>query len=176
MFIARHNRKRTITFNTDRSFSTIKDSESFIIQHYEAVGDQDDLVLTLGLASEGTVDATFADAVLESVTPDSPIGDSIITRYSFKVSAFSGLASTPPDDEFENGSFPIPNGVNNVIVTGLALSQSPAQVFQTIRKPTGGLTLAASVDSSTITTDGWTSWFTGKTDNANYFLDYLVVF
>jgi hypothetical protein len=45
-----------------------------------------------------------------------------------------------------------------------------------IEKPTGGLNLFASVDYSTITSGGFTAWFNGMTDNANYKLGYVCFF
>ena len=176
LFIARRNRRRTITFQTDRLFGTIQAAESFIFQHYEDVGDQDDLMIRIGLPGEGTLDVTFPDAVLESVQHQPPIGVTILSRYTFRVSAFSGIAVSPPDDEFESGTFDIPNGQAFVVVTGLALSASPDQVLVTVRKPNNGLTLVASVDGSTITSGGWTAWFSGNTDSANYKLDWVALF
>lgn len=175
VFTARKNRKRTISFMTDRMFTTIKDAETFLFQHYEDVADQDTLVFTVGLESEGTLDITFPNAVLESVNPESPIGVTVLTRYTFRVSAFSGITTTPAADEFKSGTFDIPNGQEFVVVTGMALSAAPSQVFVTIRKPNNGLTLVASVDGSTITSNGFTAWFNGKTDSVNYKLDYLLV-
>jgi len=73
------------------------------------------------------------------------------------------------------GTQAIASGVDAVTVTGLALAVAPGQVLVTMRKPTGGLNLFATVRDDSVTTGGFTVDLSAATDAATYKLDYLVV-
>lgn len=73
------------------------------------------------------------------------------------------------------GTHAIASNVDSVAVTGLGLPSVPAQVLVTMRKPTGGLNLFATMRDDSITTDGFTVDLSGATDAATYKLDYLAV-
>ena len=73
------------------------------------------------------------------------------------------------------GTVALGSGVGSVTVSGLALSAVPAQVLVTVRKPTGGLNLFATVRGDSVSTDGFSVDLSGATDGAAYQVDYLVV-
>ena len=73
------------------------------------------------------------------------------------------------------GTQALASGVDSATVSGLALSAAPAQVLVTVRKPTGGLNLFATVRDDSLTTGGFTVDLSAATDAATYKLDYLVV-
>lgn len=73
------------------------------------------------------------------------------------------------------GTVALASGVDSVTVSGLGLSAVPAQVLVTVRKPTGGLNLFATVRGDSVTTGGFTVDLSGATDGGAYQLDYLVV-
>jgi len=73
------------------------------------------------------------------------------------------------------GTVVLGSGVDSVTVSGLALGAVPAQVLVTVRKPTGGLNLFATVRGDSVTTDGFAVDLSGATDAGTYGLDYLVV-
>jgi hypothetical protein len=73
------------------------------------------------------------------------------------------------------GTVALASGVDLVSVSGLGLSAVPAQVLVTVRKPTGGLNLFATVRGDSVTTDGFAADLSGATNSAAYEVDYLVV-
>ena len=81
----------------------------------------------------------------------------------------------PPTAEI-SGSFPIPNGVSRVVITGLALPSVPMRVFVSVRKGAAvDLTVFASVITETMSVDGFESELSGLTDSDNYTLDYKII-
>jgi hypothetical protein len=73
------------------------------------------------------------------------------------------------------GTVALASGVDSAVVSGLGLGSIPAQVLVTVRKPTGGLNLFATVRGNSVTTDGFTIDLSGATDATTYGVDYLVV-
>lgn len=173
-FYARGNRSVSVTFTVARVFDSMLEAESFCLSHHDALPNQADLLVRIGLDSESTQDATLGDAVLEEVS-FRQIGVSILVSYAFRASEITGIVATPTADVFESGSYAIGNGASSVTLTGLALGAVPTQVLVTVRKPAGGFNLLGTVDGSTITADGFSVYFNGQTDSANYLLDWLAI-
>ena len=73
------------------------------------------------------------------------------------------------------GTVAMASGVDSMTVSGLGLSAAPAQGLVTVRKPTGGLNLFATVRGDSVTTDGFTVDLSGAPDAGTYQLDYLAV-
>ncbi|HWD20525.1 MAG TPA: hypothetical protein VHB20_14730 [Verrucomicrobiae bacterium] len=70
------------------------------------------------------------------------------------------------------GQLAIPNGVDRVTVTGLALAAAPTIALGTIVQPAGGLQLFCTLEAGSLTTDGFTFTLNAHTDSPNYFLNY----
>lgn len=75
-----------------------------------------------------------------------------------------------------DGEFAIGNGVDSGTVTGLNLAKVPRRVMVSVRKPSGGSNLFASVVEGTITTGGFSFTLSAVTDAATYKLDYYLIF
>lgn len=73
------------------------------------------------------------------------------------------------------GTQAIASGVDSVTVTGLDLPSVPVQVLVTVRKPTGGLNLFATVRDGSLATSGFTVDLSAATDASTYKLDYLLI-
>lgn len=92
-----------------------------------------------------------------------------------RIGISEGAAVTPPDISM-NGQFAIPNGADQVIVTGLALPAVPRRVIAGVRKASGGANLFSSLVDGSVTADGFTVDLDGQTDSADYILDYVIFF
>jgi hypothetical protein len=73
------------------------------------------------------------------------------------------------------GSAAVTSGADAVTVSGLGLPSAPAQVLVTVRKPSGGLNLFATVEDASVSASGFTADLSAATDGAGYKLDFLVV-
>lgn len=74
------------------------------------------------------------------------------------------------------GRFAIANASNTGTVTGLGiLNFMPTKAIATVRSPSNGLVMFATVESGTITQDGFTFILSGVTDSANYLLDFIML-
>jgi hypothetical protein len=73
------------------------------------------------------------------------------------------------------GTQAIASGADAVTVTGLALATAPSQVLATVRKPSGGLNLFATVRGNSISAAGFTADLSAATDASTYALDFLVI-
>lgn len=173
-FRGRGNRSASLSFATITVYSTIQAAEEFLATHYDSLENQSTLLLRIGTPSEGTKDVTCDDAVLVDVSFQQ-VGVSITTRYSFLLQQPVAAVTTPPDDELESGTADIPSGQDYVDVTGLGLSSTPDQIFCTVRKPLNGYTFCATVDASTVTTDGFRAYLNGETPDGSYDLDWAIV-
>lgn len=88
----------------------------------------------------------------------------------------AGLVSTNPFNNIGDGLYSIPSGVDTGAVTGLALSLPPRRVLVSVRKPSGGFNISATVVDGTPTTDGFQFNLSGQTDSTGYKLDYVFLF
>lgn len=75
-----------------------------------------------------------------------------------------------------DGEFSISNAADSGTVTGLNLASVPRRVLVSVRKPSGGLNLFASIVEGTITTGGFSFTLSGVTDATTYKLDYYLIF
>ena len=116
------------------------------------------------------------------VTPDA--GEPLFTTDSKQLfvgdgatpgGLFVGGGSTVGFVQKYSGSQAMASGVDSVTVSGLGLATVPGQVLVTVRKPTGGLNLFATVRGDSITTDGFIADLSAATNATTYQLDYLVV-
>src|SRR2546426_971524 len=173
-FYARHNRSVTLSFTVVRVFTSVSAAEQFFLGHYATLTDGPATLTCRCANTDGsTTDVLIQNAVLDSVSQPSYTGAVVRVSYIFRAPAITALYAPAPDADVRTFSFAIPNGVNTFAVTGLALPSVPARVFGlTVRKPSGGLQLAATVQTGTITTDGFVVWLTGSTDASGYFLDF----
>ncbi len=86
-----------------------------------------------------------------------------------------GGGSPPTYVQKNSGTQAIASGTDSVTVSGLTLASTPGQVLVTVRKPTGGMNLFATVRDASITTAGFTVDLSGVTDASTYKLDYLAI-
>lgn len=86
------------------------------------------------------------------------------------------MENTPIDETTLDGAFAIPNGTDQVTVTGLALTQVPRRIFPFIIKPAGGLNIFASLVDGSEGLDGFIADLSGMTDSSNYKLGYVFIF
>ena len=74
-----------------------------------------------------------------------------------------------------NGSWPIGDASNSGTVTGLGISGfAPTRAIATVRIPTTGLHLTASIVAGTITVNGFDFQLSGLTDSPDYILDFTM--
>jgi hypothetical protein len=66
-------------------------------------------------------------------------------------------------------------GQDYVLVTGLGCVTTPAIIVCTVRKPSGGATIFASVVASSITTAGFRADLSANPPATGYYLDYIVI-
>lgn len=116
---------------------------------------------------------------LEITITDSDGND--VTDLSVPIKIYNRVAATsdlvaPPSVNDADGEFSIPNGVDTVLVTGLALSAAPARVVVSIRKAAGADNIFGMVVSSTITTDGFRVDLSALTTVSTYKVDYLLIY
>jgi hypothetical protein len=104
-------------------------------------------------------------------------------RISFRITATvkresykDGDLPTPVYPSFPRGTVDLA-GVDSVDVdlTPFGLSAAPAQILLSIRKPTGGDTLFASVRDATLSAAGFTADLSAAPASEGYKLDYLVI-
>jgi hypothetical protein len=121
-----------------------------------------DNVVVPGLAALATV----------QITGGSPVaGQVLVIDGSGNVSF--GSVTTVVAGVLVSGSAALGSGVGTVAISGLALTFTPSRVIAMVSKPSGGLTIGASVVRSTITSGGFTVDFTGLTDATTYFLEWV---
>lgn len=75
-----------------------------------------------------------------------------------------------------SGEFAIPEGVEEVEVTGLEMPSVPSQIVVSVRKPEGGFNVFASVIKDTPTKTGFRVALSGVTDSDEYVLVYIALF
>jgi hypothetical protein len=73
----------------------------------------------------------------------------------------------------EMGSATIVNGASSVVIAGMGWSFIPTTVVVTVVIPSGGSNLYATVDSSTISADGFTANLSVAAPTAGYSLSYI---
>lgn len=172
----RGNESYTFNFEVWRVFASPGLAEQFLLGHRKslATGNQT-LTFRCGGIGEATTDVLVQNAVRGPIAVNKYRGASVLLSYEFRAPDIAAVI-TPPEDDEMTASTPIPNGVDNFSVTGLALPAIPARVLPHVRIESGALAIHANVVSGTITTDGFQVQLSGVTDSANYILDYSYVF
>lgn len=166
----------------------------FNIQNFVEAGEDDDLHYegTLDL-NTGNLITAMGDETSIAVSIDVELQSAGNTeRISYRINcvvirqAYAGEGDpdpgTPiypaPEDIVTKirGTVEIDNGVDEVEVSGLALTAVPAQVLLTMRKPTAGSgnITAVAIDES-ISKDGFIASLTAQTEEEGYKLDYLII-
>lgn len=89
------------------------------------------------------------------------------------VSDAAGVATWQPAGTGSQAhiSWPIANGVDTEVVTGLGLSFVPTRAICTIRRPAGEDMMYANTVTGSFSADGFTFILSGVTTSANYILD-----
>jgi hypothetical protein len=175
-FFGRKNRSISIGFSVLKTFASVEACEEFMVTSYNTLLDSAVLTIRMGLTSDPTKDVAIPGSILSGIDFSDQVGVSVMVSYSFMCPKPGATVSTPPNDTFTSGTYAIPNGQNFVVVSGLGLSQVPAQVLVTVLKPAGGLTLIGTVVDGTVTTDGFTAYLNGQTDGPNYKVAWLATF
>lgn len=83
---ARGNRARVLGGSVTHGFDTHAEAVAFWAKHGDSLPDSGDLVVSVG----GVAQATWAGAVLESVSAPPPMGVSVTVTYTFRL---AGLAT-----------------------------------------------------------------------------------
>lgn len=78
---ARGNRSRTLGGSVTHGFDTHAEAVAFWAKHGDSLPNSGDLVVSVG----GVAQATWAGAVLESVTAPPPMGVSVTVTYQFRL-------------------------------------------------------------------------------------------
>lgn len=78
---ARGNRARTLGGSVTHGFDTHAEAVAFWAKHGDSLPNSGDLVVSVG----GVAQATWAGAVLESVTAPPPVGVSVTVTYAFRL-------------------------------------------------------------------------------------------
>ena len=131
----------------------------------------------IGLETESPYEVLLQNAVLEDVTMPRLGGVSADVRYTFRAPRVSGISYSPPaDEDMRSGSITIPQDAESYPVTGLALPSAPVRVICSVSRPAGGtFIITPTIDYSTLTTDGFTVYFSNAPETTNYKLDYIAV-
>ena len=74
-----------------------------------------------------------------------------------------------------SGSLAMGNAVTSGAVSGLTLTFTPSRAIVTVRKPSGGRTLFASVVAGTISAAGFSFDLSAATDATTYLLDWILL-
>jgi len=74
-----------------------------------------------------------------------------------------------------SGSAALTAGQDYVVVSGLGCTSTPTTIIVTVRKPSGGANLWASVVASSITTAGFRADLSANPPASGYFLDFFVI-
>jgi len=172
----RGNRKVQVSFNATKTFTTVREAQEFVLNHYNLLSDEGTLTIRIGAGDESPYDVYLADAVLAGISFPEYIGCMVTVQYQFAAPAISGIDYTPPAEgtevDIRRGTVVIGSGAETITVTGLGLPSVPAQVLLSVRKPAaGGMNITAHLVGDP-TTDGFTAHLSGITPGTGYKLDY----
>jgi hypothetical protein len=148
----------------------------------------------LSLATEGLTTAMAAVAVGQDIEflvdiENQDAGNTARLTYQFTARIRQQVYANEADPEPEAPLYPAPaallvkiggsaalvQGQDYLVVSGLGCASAPAIVITTVRKPSGGANLFATVDGSTVTTAGFRADLSGAPPAAGYYLDFFVV-
>jgi hypothetical protein len=112
---------------------------------------------------------------LQILSVDASNNQQTLFQGQIKIGASVSTAITGVPMPSNSGVVAIASGASSVTVTGLGRATAPTAILVSLMKPFGGLDMSVDVDSSTITTGGFTAYLSGVTDSANYKLVYSIV-
>ena len=104
------------------------------------------------------------------------VSGSFVSDISAEVSVtpVSNIASITIDPTVYTGTLQLAQGVSSGSVTGLALTFTPTKVFVDLQRPAGGDFIMVSVDTSTLSSDGFSFDLSSATTSSSFVLDYIL--
>lgn len=170
---ARGNRAFSLSFTVQKSFASVRLAQEFMLNNRNTLANFETMVLRLGAFGETPSDATVPAAVMQSVSARFA-GVAVFYTYNIRAPQVTGITFNPTTEDLRTGTVSIPSGVSSLAVSGLALPGVPDRVIATVRKPSGGFNLFATVVDGTIDADGFDVVFSGTTNLSTYKLDYVL--
>lgn len=177
-YYGRGKRSTELTFTVEREHGSLKDAEVFLLTHWADLPRSGDVVVECGIGDD-TQSVALKGAVLESMPQGIYRGRSTRVTYTLR----GGLISTDSipaggdvdEDVVRRGTVDIGSAATEVEVSfDNAMTGTPT-VVATVVTPEGGDIIACTIESGSVSTDGFTAKLSFPTPDSTYKLSYVAI-
>lgn len=176
-FYPRGNTATIVSFSVTRSFETQRLADAFLLTHHNDLPPSGDVFFYCGDDTDQQI-ITLTGAVVDAIEDGSELGTSVRYTYALRGGVFSTDISPGPDPDMSTtrrAEVGLTMGDTSKAVTFSTPMPGTPVVVVSMAVPDGGDNIFATVQQSTVSSTGFSVYFSGPISGADYFLSYIAL-